>query len=140
MIVGYLNDIPFVASRFIVRTFSGFSRDGEGRWEEHALIGQKPVLEFVGPGTESISFSMMLRGDQGIDPITEIEKLAALRDSGTPFPLVIGDKPVGEHFWVLKSLSHEVTFWDKQGNAVSINASVTLSEYVMSEEDFGEET
>lgn len=135
MIVGFLNDIPFLASSAIVRTFSGFSRNGEGRWENHEIIGEKPIMEFLGPGTESISFSMLLRADQGINPMKEIEKLQELRDKGTVFPLIIGNEPVGEHFWVLKSLSYDVNYWSRFGKAVSIEASVTLSEYVEAQDE-----
>lgn len=129
MIVGYLNDVPFIASSVIVRTFDEFSRSGEGRWQQHDLIGQKPVLEFIGPDTEEISFKMLFRADLGVDPLDEIERLQEMRDEGTVFPLVIGGKTVGENFWVIKSVSHEVTYWSALGRPLSAEVSVTLEEY-----------
>ena len=117
MIVGYLDDIPFLSSGAIVRTFDEFSRSAEGRWQKHDLIGQKPVLEFIGPDTEEIS------------PLAEVERLQGMRDEGKVFSLVIGGKTVGENFWVIKSVSHEVTYWSALGRPISAEVSVTLEEY-----------
>ena len=129
MIVGYLDDIPFLSSGAIVRTFDEFSRSAEGRWQKHDLIGQKPVLEFIGPDTEEISFKMILRADLGVDPLAEVERLQGMRDEGKVFSLVIGGKTVGENFWVIKSVSHEVTYWSALGRPISAEVSVTLEEY-----------
>ncbi len=130
MIVGYLDDIPFLSSGAIVRTFDEFSRSAEGRWQKHDLIGQKPVLEFIGPDTEEISFKMILRADLGVDPLAEVERLQGMRDEGKVFSLVIGGKTVGENFWVIKSMAHSVTYWSKWGRPVSAEVSITLEEYV----------
>ncbi len=132
MIVGFMNTIPFIASSFFTRTFDEFSRSSEGRWEKHDIIGTKPVLEFVGPDVEEISFKMLLSTTLGVNPLTEIERLQEMRDTGTVFPLVIGNKTVGDNFWTVKSVSHNVTFWDKWGHPLSAEADVTLQEYAVS--------
>ena len=129
MIVGFLGTIPFIASRWKVRTFDEFGRQSDSRWQSHDIIGQKPLLEFVGPNLEEISFKMLLRKDLGVSPENEVKKLRKLRDEGTVVPLIIGNRPVGNGFWVITSISEKHDFWSKFGNAQSIEVTVTLKEY-----------
>lgn len=129
MIVGFLGTTPFIASRWKVRTFDEYSRQGEARWQSHDIIGEKPLMEFIGPGLEEISFQMLLRQDLGVSPETELEKLRRLRDNGEVVPLIIGNKPVGDGFWVITSLSEQVPFWSRFGHAQSAQVTVTLKEY-----------
>ena len=133
MLVGYMDDIPFITSGFLVRTFDEWNKGSEARWEKHDLMGRKPVLEFIGPDVEEISFKMLLRQDLGVDPRTEIRRLEVMRDEGAVFPLVLGNHTVGDHFWVLTSLSAQVTYWNKYGNPLSAEVSVTLREYAEEE-------
>lgn len=130
MLVGYLGAIPFIVSREYIRTFSDFSRESAGRWAKHDIIGDKPVLEFLGPDIEKISFKMQLRSDNGLNPRKELEVLRKLRDDGTPIPLIIGGRPVTDNMWVVESLGEAVTFWTAGGAMQSVNVDVSLQEYV----------
>lgn len=56
MLVGFMADIPFVVSSRYIRTFDDYSRGSGGRWAQHDIIGDKPVLEYLGPDVEKISF------------------------------------------------------------------------------------
>lgn len=129
MLVGFMADIPFIVSSHYIRTFDDYGRGSAGRWAQHDIIGDKPVLEFIGPDMEIISFSMQLRADQGIDPSKELEKLRKLRDTGQYFPLVIGGKLITDNMWVIESLDESVSFWGKFGSIMSAKVSVTLKEY-----------
>lgn len=129
MIVGFLGTIPFIASRWKVRTFDEFGRQCDSRWQSHDIIGQKPLLEFVGPNLEEISFKMLLRKDLGVSPENEVQKLRKLRNEGTVVPLIIGNRPVGNGFWVITAASEKHDFWSKFGNAQSIEVTVTMKEY-----------
>lgn len=129
MLVGFMSDIPFVVSSSCIRTFDDYSRGSGGRWAQHDIIGEKPVLEFLGPDVEKISFTMHLRADQGINPANELEKLRKLRDDGKYFPLVIGSKMVTDNMWVLESLDETVAYWGKLGSMLSAKVTVTLKEY-----------
>lgn len=95
MLVGYMDDIPFLTSGMLVRTFDEWTRGSEGRWAKHDLMGEKPVLEFLGPDVEEISFKMLFRSDLGVDPRAEIERLRQMRDEGAVFPLSWGIRPLG---------------------------------------------
>ena len=141
MIVGYMGDIMFVTSRQYLITFDDYSRNAEGRWAKHDIIGQKPVLEFLGPDTEKISMKIQLRRDHGVNVETMLRRLREMRDTGEVFPLVLGSKVIGNlikkyilkqsvtpGLWVLKGLSEDVKHW-AGGNLYIVDATVTLEEY-----------
>lgn len=130
MLVGSLGEIPFIVARGLVRTFSDYNREGSGRWAKHDLIGQKPVLEYLGEDIEKISFKMLLRADHGLNPENEVKKLRKMRDNGEVMVLMLADKPVGNNSWIIESIGESVTFWDAFGNAQSISIDISLQEYV----------
>lgn len=129
MLVGFMADIPFIVSSHYIRTFDDYGRGTGGRWAQHDIIGDKPVLEFIGPDVEKISFTMQLRADQGLSPAKELEKLRKMRDTGKFFPLVIGGKLITDNMWVIESLDESVSFWGVLGGILSAKVSVTLKEY-----------
>ena len=143
MIVGYMGKIPFVTSREYLLTFDDYEKNAEGRWAKHDIIGQKPVLEFLGPDTEKISMKIMLRRDHGVDVDGTLKKLEEMRDTGEVFSLVLGSKVIGnliarfvknspfgtsKGLWVLKSVSEVVKHW-AGGNLNIVEATVQLEEY-----------
>lgn len=131
----------FVTSRQYLITFDDYSRNAEGRWAKHDIIGQKPVLEFLGPDTEKISMKIQLRRDHGVNVENMLRRLREMRDTGEAFPLVLGSKVIGNlikkyifkqsvtpGLWVLKGLSEDVKHW-AGGNLYIVDATVTLEEY-----------
>lgn len=73
MLVGFMADIPFIVSSHYIRTFDDYGRGTGGRWAQHDIIGDKPVLEFIGPDVEKISFTMQLRADQGLSRLRSLK-------------------------------------------------------------------
>lgn len=129
MYVGSLGSILFMTSSRVVNTFHDYSRESSGRWTKHEIIGEKPVMEFLGPDTEKISFKMLLRRDQGISPKEELKQLREYRDTGAVLPLIIGGGVVGDNFWVVESIGETVNYWDSLGGILSVSVDVSLSEY-----------
>lgn len=142
MIVGYMGNIPFITSRRYLMTFHDYERNSEGRWAKHDIIGQKPVLEFLGPDTEKISMKIQLRRDHGVNLEETLNQLRSMRDTGEAFPLVLGSKVIGNilkrlwknspfstssGLWVLKGLTEIVKHW-AGGNLYIVEATVTLEE------------
>ena len=143
MIVGYMGKIPFITSRSYLLTLDDYSKSSEGRWAKHDIVGDKPVLEFLGPNTETISLKIQLRRDHGVNPENVLRQLEEMRDTGEVFSLVLGSKVIGNlikkwisgqsfgsssGLWVLKGLSEVVTHW-AGGNMYCVDATVTLEEY-----------
>lgn len=125
--IGSFGTIAFTSSSDQVRTFDGFSKTAEARFTEHALSGKKPQLEFIGPGLESITFSMRLDVALGLNPKKEITRLTQIRDAGEAHPLVIGGDFIG-HF-VIMTLSENHRAIDNAGRLLLAELSVTLKEY-----------
>lgn len=133
MLVGFMAGIPFLVSKNFVRTFDNYNRSNSGRWAKHEIIGSKPVMEFLGPDAEKITFTMLLKSDQGIAPNTELNNLRKIRDKGKYFSLIIGGRKIGKHSWVIESIGETVNYWGKYGDILSVSVDITLVEYVEGE-------
>lgn len=129
MYVGSFGDIPFIVARGYVRTFNAYGRESSGRWAKHDIIGEKPVLEFLGPDVEKISFKMQFRADHGVNPEEEAARLRAMRDKGEKAILMLADSPVGDNPWIIESIGETVSFWDAFGRPISLTVDVSLTEY-----------
>lgn len=113
-----------------VLTFDGYKRSGGGRWATHEIIGQKPVLEFVGAGLEEVSFSMLLHAGLGISPNDELRKLRQMRDEGVVCLLVVGEQQVTENKLVLQKLDEDHRVFDGSGQVLSAAVNVNFVEYI----------
>lgn len=125
--IGSIGEIAFTASDGRVFTFSSLSGQAEARYAEHDVIGKKPKLEFIGPGIKSFSMSIRLDVGLGVNPLTQITNLEAVRDSGTAVPLVIGDNYKGDY--VIDSISEDYRSHDSAGRLLLANVILNLKEY-----------
>lgn len=130
MYVGGYGPLSFIVAGNYINTFDDFQRSGESRWAKHELIGKKPVLEFLGQGCESITFTMNFDVLFGVKPERELEKLRRIRDNGENYALVLGDKPVGKNNWVITGLAEAVKAFDGWGDMIKATVTVTMTEYV----------
>lgn len=122
--------IVFEVSSKKVLTFGKMTKTVKGRWTSHAVIGNKPVSEFLGPDQGNISFPIFLTVNHGVRPRTTIEKIEKAIESGTPLSFVIGGKKVGSNQWVITDMSET---WDEiiqDGRLVSAHLTLNLAEYV----------
>lgn len=119
-------------AEFRVLAFDGFQRDGAGRWATHEIIGQdrKPLLEFIGPDLEQISFSIFLSATLGLNPEEELQKLRALRDGGAVCDFVLGSQLVNGNQWVITKVSEAHKTFDGSGSLLVASVNVSLTEYV----------
>ena len=124
--IGTLGDAVFQASTDKVYTFQGLGRSAPGRYQQHDVVGQKPVLEFIGPGLEQISFDMRFDVGLGINPIAEIDKLRAARDAATIMPLTIGGSFLGD--WIIEDVKDSWDRVDNRGTLLVASVSVSLKE------------
>lgn len=122
--------IVFEVSSKKVLTFGKMTKTVKGRWTSHAVIGNKPVSEFLGPDQGNISFPIFLTVNHGVRPRTTIEKIEKAIESGTHLSFVIGGKKVGSNQWVITDMSET---WDEiiqDGRLVSAHLTLNLAEYV----------
>ena len=122
--------IVFEVSGDKVLTFKKMTQTVKGRWTTHAVIGNKPVSEFLGAGQRIISLPIFLSVNHGVRPRSTIEKIEKAIEKGTPYSFVIGGNKVGSNQWVITEMSET---WDeiiKDGRLASANLTLTLAEYV----------
>lgn len=122
--------IVFEVSSDKVLTFRNMKKTVKGRWTTHAVIGNKPVSEFLGPDQGAISLDVYLTVNHGVKPRSTIEKIEKAIENGTPYPLVIGGKKVGSHQWVITDMSETWGDIIMDGQLVSANLTLNLAEYV----------
>jgi len=132
--LGSIGDIGFISvfgtDRRKVRTITDFQRSSADRWATSDLILQKPRKQFLGPGLDTVSFTIMLDVNLGMNPRVEMEKLLAYSRDGKVLPLVIGGKPLGVGKWSITGLTQNWTNIDNKGNLLQASLDISLEEYV----------
>lgn len=126
MSIGSFGHIVFETSADRIRSWSKFGRTGKVRFAEHAVHGEKPVLEYIGPGLEEIALQVRFDASLGVNPAKEIAALRALRDTGTAQQLIIGRDPLGR--FAIESLEEDWQRVDNQGLLLVACVSLTLKE------------
>lgn len=121
--------IVFEVSTEKVLTFNKMTQTVKGRWALQEPILGKPYPEFLGPGQRTISLPVYLSVMHGVKPRKIMEQIESAVENGTPYPLVIGNKKVGSYQWVITDMSEIWGEIIRDGNLVSVNLTLSLSEY-----------
>lgn len=127
MSIGTFGSVTFEAAEKKVRTFDEFKRTTSAKYEEHAIIGQKPLLEFVALGLDTITFQMVFSVSLGLNPAKEVQMLREILQKYQYYPLIIGSKSLGN--FVIENLSETWRHVDNRGNPLHIAVDVSLKEY-----------
>lgn len=127
--IGSFGDVVFEASSNKVLTPSGISRDTSSRWTNHEVIAKKPISEFVGPGLDTMSMTIILDAGFGVDPKAVMDKLLDYCRKGEAYTLIIGTA-VGVDKWVITQVSQMWDIVDKNGKVVNGKVDVTFTEYL----------
>lgn len=121
--------ISFSVSDGKILTFSELKRDGEARWKKHEVVGAKPFLQFLGPGEDTLSLTIVLDARHGVKPRETIEKINEYRDQGKSDYLVIGGANVTANKLVITQTSDA---WDQvwnKGELIRATMELTFQEY-----------
>lgn len=121
--------IIFEVSTRKVLTFDKMTQNIKGRWAVQEPILGKPYPEFLGPGQRTISLPIYLSAMHGVRPRKTMERIEKAVESGTPYPLIIGNKKVGSYQWVITDMSETWGEVIKGGKLVSANLTLSLAEY-----------
>ena len=129
MKIGCLGDVVFEVSDDEIKTIRDVSWSGSASISTHQAHLSKAVTEFVGADPDNIEFKMRVSQYLGSDPLKEIETISKYEKEGVTVPLTIGKKSYGEYRWLIKK--HKITFehYDKAGNLVSADITISLTEY-----------
>lgn len=129
MNVGSLGPVVFRVSDAFVRTISEYSRRTSVRIGSHDVIGQKPLSEWIGPGCDSISFSIKLSAFRGVNPKEEAEKLRRMAERGEAVTFIMGGAPVTHNKWLIESVDEDANYYDRMGNIISSDVKLSIREY-----------
>ena len=127
--IGSFGNLVFSVSDRTVKTFDGMSWDFSADYATHDRHIKADLLEYMGPGIEGISFSMVLSVFLGVNPLKEIKKLREMVREGYAERLVIGGKVYGSYKWVMQKGTVDFQRFDNTGNLLAAKVKVTLKEY-----------
>lgn len=122
-------DIAFEVSEKKALVFRNFERKRSGRWEDHDVIGEKPVPEFLGPGQDELTLEVVLRAELGINPAKELKKLEKIVEKGTAYFFMMGEKPISKNKFYLESYTETHEIIDNRGNSLGVVVTLNLREY-----------
>ncbi len=128
--IGSFGDVVFIASANQIRTFENFSRSTSPRWSVHDIHQRHPKPEYIGPGQDSISFTMRFDVRYGMKPRSEMTKLLVMCREGRAETLIVGGIPMGVHKWYIESITQDWTYFDGAGRLLVGIANLSLKEYV----------
>jgi phage protein U len=126
--IGSFGPVVFEVSSAKVKTIADFERGCEARFSEHTVMQSKPLLEFLGPGLDSVSFSMRFDASLGINPKNEIETLRTICYKGEAQRLIIGGIPLG--LFAITGITESWKTINPAGILTVATVSVSMKEYV----------
>lgn len=129
MFIGTFGNIIFETSNDLVRTFKDMTRDTNVRLASHDIIGKKPVIEWIGPGTDTIKFSMQFNSILGVEPKDEEKKLRDMAQTGKVAHIIVGGEPVSDYKFIIESISSSGRIYDRDGNLIKSMVDITVKEY-----------
>ena len=128
--LGTLGPLAFKVSNKQIRTFKDLKASHSAKYAEHAIIGRKALLEFIGFGATTMSMTIRLDHTLGVKPYEELQKFRAMFKSDEPFNFVLGGKPVGENKWVIEGYDIDLETFTDGGHLAAAVISVKLKEYI----------
>lgn len=133
-IVGCFGTLIFECSRRKLHSFHDLKVSNEGRYAQHDVHNQLPILEFVGPGLSEVTFEMNFNLQYGSDPFVSLSILRLYTRSGLVAPLLVGHRPIvvgGFNLWVVTKLGEDHKWFKRDGRLQGASVDVNLKEYRM---------
>ncbi len=127
--VGAIGDVLFEVSSFRVLTYKDFKRSTKIRIAKHEIIGQTPLLEFLGQDVEEVAFKVQLHSGLGVNPWNEYVKLLELCRNGEANYLIIATHAFGRYKWLIESVDLDVIHWGPKSSILNCECDLKLKEY-----------
>lgn len=129
-VIGSFGTVVFEVTPRKINTFTDLEKSNKSRWSEHEIHGKKAKLEFEGAGLIDINYRLLLRVENGINPMKEIAKLEKMNDGGKAASFILGNKPISPNKFVITEISEALKNIDSRGNILSAEVTISLKEYV----------
>ena len=125
--IGSWGQLVFQVSDKRARTFRDAQREGTARWATHDHLAGGFRREFLGWSPQTLSLTVDLRSDLGVDPPAELARLRLAKDTGAVEPLILGDEYLGD--FALVALADTWETVDARGRIQAATATLSLEEY-----------
>ena len=122
--------IIFQTSDKKILNFTSLNKTAKGRWASHPRMGKKPKKQFLGPDSDSITFTITLNAEHGVRPYKTLKRIEKAVRKGTPKKVVIGKKSLGKHKFVITDASETYDRVLNKGELVKATCEITLEEYL----------
>lgn len=130
MVIGSLGEVIFEVSEEEIKTIRDAQWSGKGGWHQHKRHMKMPLPEFVGPELDTFKFNIRISSFLGTKKvIDELATLLGYERNGVVLSLILGEKIYGRYCWTLTSHTIKMEYHDAEGNLISADVSVTLTEY-----------
>ena len=106
--------------------FSSLKKSSEYRWSTSETIGNAPVLQSLGKGSDRIDLEGIIYPN--FTDSSSIEYLRIIAESQEPQILVDGTGSI-HGFWVIKQIAETQSFFDKFGQPKKIEFNINLEKY-----------
>lgn len=129
MQVGCLGDIIFSVSPRKIETINNLKRSVSANYSEHKRHNSSGILEFTGISPETLSFSLVLSSELGVNIANELKKFEEYTKKGKVLKFILGKQLYGSGKWVITGYTVNHKYFDKRGVPFFAELSVNLKEY-----------
>lgn len=128
-IASFANKVFQVDSNKIY-TFDNFQYSSTLQVEKQDAAGKKPSTYNKGPDLDTISLTIKLSADMGVNPRNEWGSWKTLLNKGVAYPFILGGVPLNNCKWLLIDVTPSNFILDNQGKILSLELSLQFQEYV----------
>ena len=128
--IGLLGGIRFRVSDSQTLTFKRLKREIATTWNTMERIGMKPMVEYGGPGLQTVTMEIVLDASLGVKPRTLLKKMERMAEGAEAYELVIGKRMIGKNKWSITKCSEAYDVILRGGEIYRATATLTLQEYV----------
>lgn len=128
--LGYLGDISFVVSSIKQLTFKDLKHTKSAKFQEHEIIGKKPLTEYLGQTLDEITLAIELYQSLTVNVETVIKQINDYIADGEALEFVVGNKPFGLDKWTIESCSEAYNLIYRNGAITSVTLDLSLKEYI----------
>jgi murein L,D-transpeptidase YcbB/YkuD len=98
--------------------------------EEQEVEGKKPSTYIKGSQLNEVSFTVPLIAQKSINIKSEIDSWIKIKDKGTPYMLLLANKPISSTKYLLININIQNTVFDIKGNYIRANIQLQFKEFV----------
>ena len=130
-----LGDYAFIVNSHDLATFSDLKFSNSAQFQEHKLLSRKSILEFTGLNASTCSLNIHLDCSLTVDMHSAIDYFKNSMNDGTALLFMIGEKVIGQGFWVIESIDESYPRISGEGELLIADLSLKLREYLADERD-----